>query len=351
MPEELLGQWIGDLRGTDIGKVYAVFVRGDGFLLATFTVNVDNLIHKGTGRVIVENGETAVELFDEAADAGPTAQARIVFDTISTLHVAGRWRLASGNEGTLQLARSDTKPVATQTTPMQLKPIEIVAREGKLSNVRLYRSELEVVVGKMLDLVGGPNDVVVAATVDDKKQIKQFSKDFFARRDLPQCVTAINLSVNDGRQPFSNVLVVNLNDTIDNTFFVQSENALWVSGSYAELDGLFTRYTNSISSFVHKYGLSANGLLLFVAIALLPEVPLVSRFVVLALMLAVAVIIQHIHRSLTSTRVYLAPELSRGFLSKVGPSLASALAAAGILGVIAWLYNSFPELTRWLGFN
>jgi hypothetical protein len=351
MPEELLGQWIGDLRGTDIGKIYAVFVLNNGGLLATFTVNVDDNIHKGSGHVIVENGETSVELFEEAADAASTAPAKIVFDKITALHVAGRWRLANGHEGTLQLVRSETKPAATETFPTQLKPVEIVAREGKLSNVRLYRSELEVVVGRMLELAGGSNDVVVAATVDDRKQIKQFSRDFFARKDLPQCVTAINLSVNDGRHPVSNVLVVNLNDTIENTFFVQSENALWVSGSYAELDGLFRRYTNSISSFVHKYGLSANGLLLFVAIALLPEVPLVSRFVVLLLMLAVAVTIQLIHRSLTSTRVYLAPQFSRGFLSKVGPSLASALAAAAILGTIAWLYKAFPGLTRWLGFN
>lgn len=351
MPEELIGQWVGDLWGTDTGKIYAVFAENNGLVLATFTINVNDNIHKGSGQVIAENGETTVELFEEGAEATSTAPGKVVFDKITAMHVAGRWRTATGHEGTLQLVRSETKSVAVQSTPAQLKPIEIVAREGKLSNVRLYRSELEVVVGKMLDLVGGPNDVVIAATTDDKKQIRQFSKDFFERKDLPQYITAINLSVNDGRQPFANVLVVNLNDAIENTFFVQSENALWVSGSYTELDGLFRRYTNSFSSYVHKYGLNANMLLLFVAIALLPEVPLVSRFVVLLIMLAVAVAIQHIHRSLTSTRMYLAPELTRGFLSKVGPSLVSALAAASILGTLAWLYKAFPELTRWLGFH
>jgi len=350
MSNEMIGQWIGDLRGTDMGNVYAVIVDDNGRLRADFTVNVRDNITKGSGYIVVEGGVTSVELTSEVREGqdAPLGSAKVVFDTINSGHLAARWTTTTNHMGTVQLSRADTKTASPQPQSAPPKPIEIVAREGKLSNLRLYRSELEVIVAKMLDLVGGTNDVVVATTIDDR-QIKQFSKDFFARKDLPQYVTSINLSVNDGRQPIMNVLVVNLSDRFESTFFVQSDNALWVSGSYAELESLFRRYTNPLFSFVQKHDLNSNALLLLAAIALLPDVPLLSRFLVLALFFVVAGVLLYVHKSLTSTRVYLPNDLSRGFFSKVVPSLASAITAAAILGAATWLYNTFPELVRWLG--
>jgi len=350
--DELVGQWVGDLRGTDMGKVYAVFLREDDGIRATFTVNIDNVISNGAGKVAAGDGETIAELvLHDPAEAAPTDSATVTFDKITSIHVSGRWKTSTGHAGTLQLVRSDTKPISQQSSTEPQKPIEIVAREGKLSSLRVYRKELELIVNKIKALVGGTNDVVVAATIDDKKQIKQLSHDFFARNDLPQFITSINLSLNDGKQPIAKVIVVNLHDQGDSTFFVQSDDTLWVSGSFSELDGLFRRYTSPAFTFVHKYGLNANFLLLLAVVALLPEVPLLSRFVVLAALLLVVVLLMQVHKAVTSTRIYLAPELSRGFLSKVAPSLASALTAASLGAAVAWLLKAFPGIAQWLGFQ
>ncbi|HWV53894.1 hypothetical protein, partial [Pseudorhodoplanes sp.] len=225
------------------------------------------------------------------------------------------------------------------------KPIEIVAREGKLPSLRIFRSELETIVAKMRDLVGGPNDVVVAATIDGR-QIKRFARDFFVSADLPQYVTAINLSINDGRQPFMSVLVINLSE-LESTFFVQSENALWVSGSYSELEALFRRYSTPLGSLFQKHGTNANPLLVLFALAFLPETHLLARFVILVGLVGLAMLIMRVHHGLTSTRVYLDPALTRGFFSKVWPSLLSALSAAAILGGLTWAYNVFPGVALW----
>lgn len=355
MTDELVGQWVGDLRGTDIGNVYVVVADDAGYKRLDATVNVAGQITKLTGHITTENGIVQAELQQEPTQQDKEQQigtAKIVFDSVSPSALTGRWSTSNGHAGPIRLGRWDAGQSATPPETPAAKPIEIIAREGRLPNLSIYRSELEIIVTKMKALAGGPNDVVVAAMVDGR-QIRQFSKDFFARSDLPQFITNINLSLNDGRQPNISVVVVNLTDKIESTFFVQSDNAIWASGSFSELEDLFRRYTNPAFVAVQRHGLNANNIVLLAAIALLPDLPLISRFVVLGATFLLVVGIAYVHRRLTSTRIYLDRELARGFLSKVAPSLASALSAAVILGLIAWVYNTatLPNLQRLLGLH
>ncbi|MCK1554032.1 MULTISPECIES: hypothetical protein [unclassified Bradyrhizobium] len=363
MTEELVGQWVGDLRGTDIGNVYVVVVDDAGRKQIDATVNVAGQISELTGHITTENEIVQAELQQKATQQEKEQElgtAKIIFDTVSPSSLTGRWSTSNGHAGPIRLSRWDAgqsaaspeTPAATPPETPALKPIEIVAREGRLPNLSIYRSELEIIVTKLKALVGGPNDVVVAAIVDGR-QIRQFSKDFFARSDLPEFITNINLSLNDGRQPITSVAIVNLTDKIDSTFFVQSDNAIWVSGSFSELEDLFRRYTNPTFVAVQRHGLNANNIVLLAAIALLPDLPLISRFVVLTVTFLLVTGIAYLHRRLTSTKIYLDTKLARGFLSKVAPSLVSALSAAAILGLIAWVYNTatLPNLQRLLGLH
>jgi hypothetical protein len=340
--EELLGQWIGDLRGTAMGSVYAVVTDDAGRKGIELKVNVGGTVATLRGHLVQTDGVTSVELTaDLPADApNPVGSSNIVLDTILPNRLAGRWTTTTGHAGTINLVRSDTaQPPATQIAPppsQPPKPIEIVAREGRLANLTLYRSELETIVAKIKLLVGGSNDVVIATTIDGGKQIRQFSADFFARRDLPRHVTSINLSLNDGRQGIQSNVIVNLSDKFESTFFIQSDDALWVSGGFAELEGFFRRYTNPISVFIQKHGLNVNGIMLITVIALLPDLPLSSRFIVLVLTFIVVSGLLYLHRRLTSTVVYLDAKAERGFFSKFLPSLVSALTAAAFIAFVGW---------------
>jgi hypothetical protein len=93
--------------------------------------------------------------------------------------------------------------------------------------------------------------------------------------------------------------------------------------------------------------------MLITVIALLPDLPLISRFVVLGLAFAVVAGLLYLHRRLTSTIVYLDAAAERGFFSKVLPSLVSALTAAAFIGFVTWLYKSttLVNLQAWLGLH
>lgn len=356
--EELLGQWIGDLRGTDVGSAYAVVTNDGDRKRIELKVNIGGTVTTLRGHFTQTGGGTSVELVaDLPADApNPIGTATIALDTVMTNRLAGRWTTSTGHAGTINMVRSETAqpPTSQSASPAAPpKPIEIVAREGRLANLTLYRNELETIVAKIKSLVGGANDVVIATTIDGGKQIRQFSADFFARRDLPRHVTSINLSLNDGRQGIQSNVIVNLSDKFESTFFIQSDDALWVSGGFAELEGFFRRYTNPVSVFIQKHGLNVNGIMLIVVIALLPDLPLSSRVVVLFLTFVVVTGLLYLHRKLTSTVVYLDATAERGFWSKFLPSLVSALTAATFIGFVTWLYNSkaLPNLQAWLGLH
>lgn len=370
MADDFAGSWIGDLRGTDIGSVFATIKTESGVHRFDVKVNiagqvaelVGDLEIEGVGATLVltsANGVGEAKAFDQSA--------KVVFDTVTAERLAGTWTAANGHAGVVVLTKFPTTQAAPSQPPSDTSaqpsvqppsavpaqpPAQLVAREGQLANLVLYRNELEVLVAKIKELIGGKNDVVIVATVDGR-QIKQFSKDFFERKDLPLYVTNVNLSVNDGRQPLSNTIIVNLTDKFQSTFLVQSDNALWVGGAFAELTDLFRRYTNPLLTLIQKHGLNANGITLLAVIALLPDLPLLSRFVLLGSSLIVASAVAFAHRRFTTTKIYLDSALSRGFLSKVWPSLTSALAAAAILTFVAWAYNSatLPNLQHLLGLH
>lgn len=366
MTDELVGNWIGDLRGTDIGSVFAIIKVEQGVHVVNVKLNIAGQLTELVGNL--ERKPTSAELELVVADAAKSPEgfapsAKVVFETVSSDRLIGTWAASNGHAGVVGLTKYSTAQTASVPPSAEAAvqpsadtavqpPVELVAREGQLSNVVLFRNELEVIVAKMKELVGGKNDVVVAATVDGR-QIRQFSKDFFARTDLPLYVTNVNLTVNDGRQPLTSVIIVNLTDKFHSTFFVQSDNALWVGGAFAEMDDLFRRYTNPLLTVIHKHGLNANGVTLLAVIALLPDLPMLSRIALLVSSLIFANVVVFLHRRFTTTRIHLDSAVSRGFLSKVWPSLTSALSAAAILGFVAWAYNSatLTNLQRFLGLH
>src|SRR5882762_11740018 len=164
MIENLIGQWVGDLRGTDIGNVFAVITDEDGRKRAEVTVNVGGQITKLAGYAVEENGVVSAELASEQADRPPGSppSAKIIFDSVAAQGLTARWTTSTGHAGVLSLVRWETTPKSNKPSAVEAsapivppKPIEIVAREGRLANLTLYRAELEIIVAKMLSLAGG----------------------------------------------------------------------------------------------------------------------------------------------------------------------------------------------------
>ena len=101
----------------------------------------------------------------------------------------------------------------------------------------------------------------------------------------------MSLSLADGRQPLQSTITVNLAVRGSSNFYIQSDNPIWVNGSAAELDAFFARYANPFVVFIQRHGLNLNTVLLISAVAVLPEMPLLSRLALLAAAVMLIIII------------------------------------------------------------
>jgi hypothetical protein len=358
MSEAFVGQWIGHVRGSDIGNVYSVITNGVGGLAIRVTVNIEGEAAALTGSLDLSGSKPIARLRVDPPDPDGSI-AEIRFDRYDGSRLEGEWSTSTGHAGIVFLSRADTVPRAAAPESQAgvpaapEKPVELRGRQKSLPSLTLFRPELEALVALLKELVGGTNDVVIAANVGGT-EIRQFSKDFLARETLPPFVTHMSLSLADGRQPLQSTITVNLADNGSSSYSVQSDNPIWVSGSAAELDAFFDRYANPLIVFIQRHGLNLNMILLLIAVAALPEVPLISRFALLAFAIVVIMALVRVHRFFYATASFLDKGMSRGIFTKAFPSMVSALSVAAITGLLAWAYSqataeNMRRLLTWLG--
>jgi hypothetical protein len=357
MSEAFVGQWIGHIRGSEIGDIYAVIAEGATGLSIRLTINIRGEATTLVGLIDLSGDKPRARLRADRPEPD-VHTAEIRFDRYNG-RLEGEWSTSTGHAGIFFLGRADTvsrgASTGTQAGPPAApeRPVELRARQSSLPSLTLFRPEVEALVALLKELVGGPNDVVIAANIGGT-EIRQFAKDFLARETLPSYVTHMSLSLADGRQPLQSTITVNLAAHGSSNYFVQSDNPIWVSGSAAELDAFFDRYANPLIVFVQRYGLNLNMILLLIAIAVLPEVPIISRFALLAFAIAVIIAVMRVHRFFNATAIYLDKGMSRGLFTKALPSMVSALSVAAITGLLAFAYSqattdNVRRLLTWLG--
>jgi hypothetical protein len=351
MNEALLGSWIGDIRGTVIGNGFAMVSTSNAGFNIALTIRSGSEVFELAG-ILTISGERAFAILATAKPSQVGAEVRIEFDQVEPTKLVGRWHSQLGDAGVIFLSKSDTNALTSRSVAVEA-PNELVARSSELPNLKLFRPEIEAVSDKLKELVGGPFDVVISADIDGQ-EVRQLSKDFFAKSTLPPSVNNMTLSMNDARQPIASTITVNLRPNGTSNYFVQSDNRLWVAGSAAELDAFFARYTNPIGIFFQKHGLNANGILLFVAIALLPDLPLIYRLLLLVSALIFVNLFVVLHKSLSSTKIVLDKSFTRGVFTKATPSIVSGLSVLAITGILGWAYSkatleNLHILANWLG--
>jgi hypothetical protein len=154
MIEALTGQWIGVVRGTDAGNIFATITADGDRPKVAVSANLPEGIVKLSGPLEARDGILSAVLTPEgmAEGGGPLPRTRVVFDQVGPARLAGRWSSEAGNEGVLFLDRADTAPRQGAESAVPAKPIEIVAREGALPNLTLLRPELEALIAKLKSL-------------------------------------------------------------------------------------------------------------------------------------------------------------------------------------------------------
>lgn len=340
----LTGNWIGEMRGSAIGNLFAETTNIGGKLAVQLTTNENGQVGKFSGYLVV--GSPKHQLVLDAVDSPeatkfPKPHIVAEIDSVSSSDFAGKWKSATGNSGVFWLRRATTAPLQNANS----SPPELIAKEVILPRITIYREELESLIAKIRKLIQSPNDVVVTATIDGK-DVSQFSSAFLVRNDLPAKVEHVRLSVGDNRQPLQSSINIVLSNTVPSQIFIQFDNSIWLSGALSELESFFRRFSNPIITIFQRHGLNLNFIFLLVVVAFLPDLTLTNRIVFLILALILASVFYWIHNLATSTRVYLGKNISRNRLAAETPRIFSGLVTAtmaALLGLIGSVLYRFLQ--------
>lgn len=339
--ETIAGSWIGDLRGTSLGNVFAESYNENGGLKFKITTSVRDEQTTFIGDFASINGRQVIQL--NTVPEIPQLRkpnAVLEIDTLNEREINGRWSTVNGHSGVVWLKRVYTSN--QQQQPKTEGVAALIARETSLPNLTVYRSELEILIAKMKALINTDRDVVITTRIDSK-DVTEFASAFLKRRDVPNKLYHMRLGINDGRQPLQNSLNLVISNLLPSQFIVQSDSPIWLNGAHTELDEFFGRSTNKFVVFFQKYGLNVNGLVLLAAIATLPELSLVNRFIFLGLIVGLMMLFWRLHASLNSAVIYTDPDVKRGWYYPDWAKILTSVLGAALLAIAATTYRFLQE--------
>jgi hypothetical protein len=128
---------------------------------------------------------------------------------------------------------------------------------------------------------------------------------------LPAAVETVIISASE---PASNTgtrtVVVRLTQNGPNTVYVSGHDRVWVEGKARQVELFLSNYKSKLVGFWRKYGNNANAVIFLVLLGLLPSVPsLFNRFVVLAAVFLLLVVLRLSWAKIAHTRIYLKEKL------------------------------------------
>jgi hypothetical protein len=352
---DMLGPWIGDVRGTAIGHAYAETSIRNSILIFDLRVNVNNviLVLEGLLKSRPQGGRVVdLKLVAPAPTANEEAPSgEIELDQFSPERITGRWKLSTGGAGQIWLVKSTTQDTSRAgsggtNVGVAQRAAELVAKEETLPSMTIFRKDLEAVIQRLSDLVPLPAKVVVTAEID-RRNVIQFADDFLKRADLPRSLIQIKLNISDA-QPFAKTIIVTLSPN-DSKIYVQSGDATWTVGAHEETRQVLTRNLSSIRALYQKHGLHLNSLLALVMIVVVPDLPIVGRAIFVLVVVAILAALLVFHRAATRTTIYL-DDTRRQAWTKEIPSTIMGLAATAAAAILTKLYGylATPEFETWV---
>lgn len=370
IPPTLNGQWIGDLNGTLVGQLYVEFRPVETSIDVQFGANIRGEPIELRGRIveIADRLICKLSIYRRKRLALPTAEegdspedpkpssstdvepyAELVFDTVQSNRIAGRWETIDGNRGVFQLG-----PANTETTPPiapeSINPLQIVSRREDIPKLRLSRNDILDLVSSIKRSLPSSNDVAVAFAVDNN-EIVQLSEDFFQRRDLPKELNYLRLTINDQSPGIKKSIQVTFSDK-DSHILVSASDEVWVSGVTQNLLATLHRRSSWYSWWFQKHGLNLNGVLLLVTIGLLPNLQMTARFVFIFIVVLALLGFQKLHTTVSKVKILpredtLPPskvsmgEIVTGAVGGIGTILAIAifdfLSGDGLTKLLVWM--------------
>lgn len=337
------GSWIGDVRGAIVGNAYVETKFNGQSLDFDIRVNAQGSVARLRGSLTPEEAQRGTLLLQEVTEPPkPGAKGQIILDQFTPEKMSGRWQFDTGNAGAIWVAKANTKGPSPSNMPSATDPAAgtslaaLVAKEETSPTVVLYRRDYEALIEILGRLIPGPAKVIITTTVNGH-QVTQYADDFNSRRDLPRFVREMKFTISESGPPIPKSILINLfaNQT---KIFCQSDNTTWTTGAHEELRSVLASHSNWLRAQFQKYGLNLNSLILLIMIILMPDLPVVSRFVFVAFVIAVIALVVVFHRVSTRTTVYL-DDTKSSAVARALPSIGVAVAGAAATAIAAKVYS------------
>ena len=241
--------WIGDVRGTQIGNAFLDENEGG----------------RGELRVALNNGAVSVWTtlregaqlqLNAATDENISVTGIIDVDFQSESGFSGTWQLSDGNKGVVNFV---TAPSA-QNPPTQLpeQHAQLWNKTIPLGAITLYRADLERLIAEIESHIPQPLQTSIRAT-ENGQVIAMPAKQYLARKEFVDQVNDIALLTEEVvSQGLKKQISVIMNNDGSSNVVAVSPDELWTSAVCSRVEGFLNQFGDRFSSLFRKYGLNVN---------------------------------------------------------------------------------------------
>jgi len=351
----LSGKWIGDLRGTIYANAFAEVRSENGKATIELRVNAP-------GKPLILCGPIQMDVDGKVSGTLKPTQtpehlngdmvATITFSSISEDRLEAEWGLDDGNAGLLALVRFNTQD-ASHSNLAPASPIQQIHKTRQLPKITLYRDQIKELVEILKSSIETPFEVVIAVN-SDRKGLKRLASNFWDTPNLPAEAQSLSLSISEPGEGVTRQITINVSEE-DSSFNVVGRDEIWVSGTTIEIEEALRSKSSRVRWLYEKHGLSINSIAFLTTLALLPDLSIGQRFILIGITIILALGLKKLHDSTTAVRIFLKKDYKEASYIDV-PRLATTLAGAAILALIGGTYRlltdgSAQRVVEWLVSN
>lgn len=347
----VLGKWVGDIYGTHHCHVLAEFTLTDGntFLeVRAQSTPAITAIFRGpvASPDFVEAKETEVTLSELINGSLSGLQVTINIQATNQDVLQGAWETTNGAKGVVQLSRWKFTPNNKQ--PEHQEPTEIIAREYKFGNLRIYKNDVYEII-KIMQLLVAPDGVIFVTEEHDGVKRTSLAQAYLNKERKPNDLTSLVIAAQKNMNGFTSSLVLNLIRNGVSTLSVQSPDVLWFYSTPMAVKELLDKKSDKIIELYRKYGLNFNALLFLALLIWLPDAAK-DRAIFVVSFLAFVLLHACVHKRAALSLINPEKERPSGFkekhptISYILLTLASAFLAAGAKIILEHWGNIFSAL-------
>lgn len=332
-------QWAGRIYGTNTGNLFCqTKTEGDGLVaIIRFMDDVYGLaIYEATGtfddsklelRGVPKHGPENIEL-------GPIV---IIGKLEPNGQIRGNWESEIGTAGTFLLHPHNTaKEPISETVDLSE---QLHTARTEIGALRIYGPDLRELITAVQKDFGHERTIVTYQ--DDGTEKAVYGSEFLKKIPSKMRLHYLRLYIQDKDIGNLNKIVsVELSANGPNQITVQGAQETWVRGKLALLESVAKRNEAWTLTSAKKYGLNINGLLVVLAVAAVPDLPFISRLLLLLGTVGIINAVGFLHKKYISNATIILQDEKASFADKYYSQIISVIITTFVGGVATLLYGT-----------